>query len=303
MGLSLSATAAPERSLVALDAACRARGLDGEELALGSDDDLGALVSEVTISGVRVIALRAEALDLRTAPALARASARLGVPLSIPPSAFRAEDVPRLAAIFGEAGGKLLLGHRTDLEETLAVIEAVRAAGAPPSLGLAWEIRPSTEGLGDASAILFTARDHLGLVRLYGGGPEQGQQDGLGIGPLLVDLALARYDGPIVLCPSRAEELPRWSAWLDSHKSAGCGHRKHDAKIELDVRDVEPKDRLDTILGAYHALVPGGTMELTVDHDPSCMYYTLEATEPEGSFTFRLLENGPEVWRAEVKRR
>jgi uncharacterized protein (DUF2249 family) len=66
---------------------------------------------------------------------------------------------------------------------------------------------------------------------------------------------------------------------------------------------VEPKDRLDTILGAYHALVPGGTMELTVDHDPSCMYYTLEATEPEGSFTFRVLEHGPEVWRAEVKRR
>ena len=33
------------------------------------------------------------------------------------------------------------------------------------------------------------------------------------------------------------------------------------------------------------------------------MYYTLEATEPARSFEFHIVENGPEVWRAEVTKR
>jgi uncharacterized protein (DUF2249 family) len=33
------------------------------------------------------------------------------------------------------------------------------------------------------------------------------------------------------------------------------------------------------------------------------MYYMLEATEPEGSFAFEVVENGPEVWRARVTKR
>ncbi|MBI2393053.1 MAG: DUF2249 domain-containing protein [Deltaproteobacteria bacterium] len=73
--------------------------------------------------------------------------------------------------------------------------------------------------------------------------------------------------------------------------------------MEVDVRDVEPKDRLETILGAYRVLRAGATLRLTVDHDPSCMYYMLSATEPEGSFTFRKVDDGPEVWSAEVTRR
>jgi uncharacterized protein (DUF2249 family) len=67
----------------------------------------------------------------------------------------------------------------------------------------------------------------------------------------------------------------------------------------LDVRSVEPKDRFATIMGAYDALSPGDTLELTVDHDPRCMYYTLRATRTE-AFRFDYLEAGPEVWRVEV---
>lgn len=72
--------------------------------------------------------------------------------------------------------------------------------------------------------------------------------------------------------------------------------------VEVDVRGVEPKDRMDTVLSAWRSLARGSTMRLVVDHDPSCMYYTLRATEAEGSFDFRSLEHGPEVWRAEVTR-
>jgi uncharacterized protein (DUF2249 family) len=74
-------------------------------------------------------------------------------------------------------------------------------------------------------------------------------------------------------------------------------------RTELDVRPVEPKDRLDTIMGAYDALDPGSTLDLTVDHDPRCMYYTLEAMRGDGTFSFEYLENGPETWRVAVQKR
>jgi uncharacterized protein (DUF2249 family) len=70
----------------------------------------------------------------------------------------------------------------------------------------------------------------------------------------------------------------------------------------LDVRPVEPKHRFDAIMGAYEALPAGGVLELTVDHDPMCMYYTLRATRGEQTFRFAYLEEGPEVWRVEVRR-
>lgn len=74
-------------------------------------------------------------------------------------------------------------------------------------------------------------------------------------------------------------------------------------KTELDVRPVEPKDRFAAIMGAYHAMTPGGVLELAVDHDPRCMYYTLQATEGDDAFTFAYLESGPETWRVEVVKR
>lgn len=74
------------------------------------------------------------------------------------------------------------------------------------------------------------------------------------------------------------------------------------SRLELDVRPVEPKDRFDTIMGAYEALPAGTTLELVVDHDPRCMYYTLRATHGSERFSFEYLEDGPEVWRVEVTR-
>jgi uncharacterized protein (DUF2249 family) len=72
--------------------------------------------------------------------------------------------------------------------------------------------------------------------------------------------------------------------------------------VQLDVRSVEPKDRFDRIMGAYEAMGTGQTLELTVDHDPKCMYYTLRATRGDDAFDFRYLENGPETWRVHVRK-
>jgi uncharacterized protein (DUF2249 family) len=299
MPLALSSLAAPGLTLAERELACRRRGLDGQELALERGTDLAA----VRASGARVLAVRAGALG---DPAeLAAASARLGAPVSVAADAVAPEALPGLARVFARAGGRLLIGRPTDLAAVAALagaLDALGPAGDAAALGIAWELRPSTERLADAGAVVFAAGPHLGVVRLHGGGPEQRAQDGRGVGAVLRELALARYAGPIVLCPSEPAQLPAWEAWLRAEPRVRCGDRGA-RRIDLDVRDVEPRDRLDTILGAYRALEPGATLHLTVDHDPVCMAYTLEATEPAGSFEFRTVEDGPEVWRAEVTRR
>jgi regulator of cell morphogenesis and NO signaling len=71
----------------------------------------------------------------------------------------------------------------------------------------------------------------------------------------------------------------------------------------LDMVPIEPKHRFETIMGAWHALPAGGVLELNVDHDPACMYYTLRATQGEDAFTFEYLERGPLFWRVRVTRR
>lgn len=300
MKLSLSAAAAPGLALEALDVACRARGLDGIELVVETAEDARALGAPLRASGVRVIALRAERFADSAKDALALLSGELAVPLSIPLGAVNGGSLPDLARRFADAGGTVLLGCGTDLDQVVAVTTALEGAGNPSSIGLAWEIRPSSEDLGTSGAVLLALHEHLRLVRLHGGGPEQRDQDGRGVGPLFVDLAISGYGGPVVLTPSRPEELPRWHDWLSSRKIAGCGSAHPSGEHEVDVRDVEPKDRLGTILGAFRALPRGETLRITLDHDPSCMYYALEESEPAGSFAFRKLGDGPEVWGAEV---
>lgn len=76
---------------------------------------------------------------------------------------------------------------------------------------------------------------------------------------------------------------------------------KHVAR-ELDVRPVEPKHRFELIMGAYEDLEDGETLELTVDHDPTCFYYTLRATRGAGAFDFDYLERGPVDWRVRVRK-
>lgn len=71
---------------------------------------------------------------------------------------------------------------------------------------------------------------------------------------------------------------------------------------KLDVRPVAPKDRYDAIMTAYEALEVGSALHLTVDHDPTCMYYTLKATRGDEAFAFRYVDNGPTVWRVEVSK-
>ena len=70
--------------------------------------------------------------------------------------------------------------------------------------------------------------------------------------------------------------------------------------VLLDVRPVAPKHRFERIMGTYDALDVGEPMELVVDHDPRCMYYTLLAERGGDTFHFEYLEEGPLTWRVRV---
>lgn len=74
-------------------------------------------------------------------------------------------------------------------------------------------------------------------------------------------------------------------------------------KTMLDVRATPPMLRFDTIMSAYEALSAGDAMHLIVDHDPKCMYYTLQATRGDDAFDFEYVEDGPEDWQVVVTKR
>ena len=72
--------------------------------------------------------------------------------------------------------------------------------------------------------------------------------------------------------------------------------------IRVDVRGVAPRHRFERIMGAFESLAEGDAMELTVDHDSRCMYYTLLEERGADAFDFRYLEEGPVTWRVRVGR-
>lgn len=302
MRLAISSAALPGRTPAELARACGPRGLAGMEIVLGavpSSDDARAWRS----LAAPVIALRAETPEIAGSLELPRVAGILEAPV-VTRGLSRAQ-LATLAPIYAEHGATLLIEHRSHLDEvrTAATLTETIGAGA---LGLAWEIRPLEDDLSRATQILIAGEPHLMHIRMHGGGPEQKLHDGRGVGDVFVQLALTRYAGAVALAPSDGAKTELWERWADGSRPAGCGSdvaAPGSGRVEIDVRPVEPKDRIPTVLGGFEQAGPGGTLHLVVDHDPDCMRHMLTATQPEGSFSFELLERGPEVWRVDVVRR
>lgn len=70
---------------------------------------------------------------------------------------------------------------------------------------------------------------------------------------------------------------------------------------ELDVRDLAPAQRHQTIFASYEDLAPGQGFVLVNDHDPKPLRYQFEA-EHAGQFTWDSIEAGPRVWRVRIGR-
>jgi len=73
-----------------------------------------------------------------------------------------------------------------------------------------------------------------------------------------------------------------------------------EAKI-LDVRALVPAARHQKIFETYDQLGVGESFVLVNDHDPKPLYYQFDY-EHKGAFSWRYLEQGPEVWRVEIGR-
>ena len=67
----------------------------------------------------------------------------------------------------------------------------------------------------------------------------------------------------------------------------------------LDVREMPPRIRHETIFERVDQLATGETMRLVNDHDPLPLRYQLDATRP-GQFRWTYVEDGPETWAVDI---
>ncbi|MEZ4500710.1 MAG: DUF2249 domain-containing protein [Thermomicrobiales bacterium] len=69
--------------------------------------------------------------------------------------------------------------------------------------------------------------------------------------------------------------------------------------VEVDVRDMVPKERHPLIFATFDGLETGQSMRLINDHDPKPLYYQLMAERP-GQAGWEYVEEGPTVWQVNI---
>lgn len=72
--------------------------------------------------------------------------------------------------------------------------------------------------------------------------------------------------------------------------------------IDLDVREMIPRERHSKIFDLLAGLGAGETLKLINDHDPLPLRYQLEAERPD-HYRWNYLEQGPERWVVEITSR
>jgi hypothetical protein len=238
MRLGLSSAAAPDAGLDELLAACTLRGLSTLELRAGDAHgiavagDWSAAVSaglaaaaeaRVTIAGYRTIA----ASDARQ---LARLSDALGCPILVSDEGDMGATITRARRISAAGGRALVLARGPALQWHPAITRS--------GLEYGWEVDASCGDVAaDAELVLQQAEVALRYIRFIGGGPEAALQEGRGIGTLMGRLALAGYNGAVILAPSATRYRVAWESWLGRRGGWGCGSKSAAAElVHLPVR-------------------------------------------------------------------
>ena len=72
--------------------------------------------------------------------------------------------------------------------------------------------------------------------------------------------------------------------------------------IQLDVRQIPPREKHPTIFRTFDTLTSGQSLVLLNDHDPKPLRYQLLAERPE-SFDWEYEAEGPELWKVRISRR
>ena len=73
------------------------------------------------------------------------------------------------------------------------------------------------------------------------------------------------------------------------------------APIIVDTRTDPATSCADQTNSAFDALGAGDSLEIVADHDPQPLYFMLRAERGE-TFSWDLVESGPDLWRARVSR-
>lgn len=225
MRLGICSGAAPDASLEDLVESAARRGLTALELREGDGHRIdvtnpliaAAAVERAAARGVVITGYRA----IRSSDP--RALARLGELLEAP------------ILIDGPADGSIrrscALSIRDEGADAAVVIrgrEAVSDAAEACDRGvdLAWDVEPGPVSLGRTVATLLDrAQSRLRHIRLHGGGPEADLNEGKGIGEMTGRLALAGYDGTVILTPTSPRYRIAWQAWLGRRGGWGCGSK------------------------------------------------------------------------------
>ncbi len=71
--------------------------------------------------------------------------------------------------------------------------------------------------------------------------------------------------------------------------------------IGLDVTWAPPRGRRSRIFRTFDGLPPGAMILLATNYDPKPLHDAF-AAERVGTFEWRYLEDGPEVWRVEIRK-
>lgn len=222
MRLTLSTAAAPGVDPGALLEACARRGFAAVELDGVDAVEARGWAWEAARAGVALAAIRPRTVAEGLTAAMAEAAAEMGVPVVLP-APCGAECVQAAVRSFARAGALLFVPLPADADAARAL-----AARLGDAVGLAWEAHPARGSLPAAAPLLAAAGARLRYVRLHGGGPETAGQGGAGVGEAMLQLALARYAGPLALVPSDARYLPAWTRWLARRAGTGCGSRAAD---------------------------------------------------------------------------
>lgn len=232
MRLGLSSAAAPVAAIDDIVGACATRGLSAVELRAGDghgidpDNASASAVAELhaIASAANIVIAGFHVEDSSRAASLARLSQALDAPIIVADACDITERIDRAHGIV-DAGGRALVLASGDAS-------AWHAALATSGLDCAWQADGDCSDLPAAADLLLQHREPLlRYIRFIGGGPETAQQEGRGTGTLMGRLALAGYNGPVILAPSSTRYHIAWETWLGRRGGWGCGGRSSAAEL------------------------------------------------------------------------
>lgn len=221
MRLGLSSAAAPEASLAQLVEVCERRGLRALELVDGHGHGIAArnaVLPDCDGLANGAVEISAYRVGADTDPRLlADLSHHLGAAIVLARS-DRPEDHVAHAHSIVELGGRA----------SILVSGADAASGAERlaaiDVQLCWEVNPAAVPVSaESMRALLRQKENLHSVRLLGGGPESSMHEGRGVDTLLRELAMAAWQGTLILAPGSTRYRVAWENWLGRRGGWGCG--------------------------------------------------------------------------------